>query len=290
VATLGTFDGFHLGHRSIFDALGRQARNMSLPPVAITFHPHPRVIVTPDSPPLLLTTPEEKIDILSERFDGSLVFLRFDDYLRKMSAEQFAENVLIKRFDIKALVVGFNHSFGHNRSGTTDQLHKIGEERGFGVEVVGPVKYKDTPISSSRIRRAIREGDWDDAVAMLGHPYPIHGVVTRGLGHGRKMGWPTINLSWEKRKLLPKEGVYSCMASVNGDSFKGMMFIGINMLNPEKTVSVEANLFDFDRSVYEKEATLYPKHFIRANARFESADLLAEQIARDKRKILDLLN
>jgi len=290
VATLGTFDGFHLGHRSIFNALGRQAHNLGLPQVAITFHPHPRVIVTPDSPPLLLTTPEEKIEILRDRFDGSLVLLRFDENLREMSAEQFAEDVLVGRFGIRALVVGFNHSFGHNRTGTADQLHKIGEQRGFGVEVVGPVKYKDTPISSSRIRRAIHDGEWEDAVAMLGHPYPIHGVVTRGLGQGRKMGWPTINLEWEKRKLLPKEGVYSCTASVNGDSYKGMMFIGVNMLNPENTVSVEANLFDFDRSVYEKEATLYPRHFVRPNARFDSADLLAAQIARDKRKILDLLN
>jgi len=290
VATLGTFDGYHLGHRSIFDALEWRARNLELPQVAITFHPHPRVIVTPDNPPLLLTTPEEKIDILSSRFDGALVFLTFDEYLRKMSAEEFAEEVLVKRFDIKALVVGFNHNFGHNRTGTAEQLHTIGEQRGFGVEVVGPVKYKDQPISSSRIRRAIQDGDWENAMAMLGHPYPIHGLVKRGLGHGRKMGWPTINLAWEERKLLPKEGVYSCTASVNGDSYKGMMFIGVNMLNPEKTLSVEANLFDFDRSVYDEEATLYPKHYIRANQRFESAERLAEQIARDKRKILELLN
>lgn len=290
MATLGTFDGFHLGHQSIFDSLERQARRLNLPPVAITFHPHPRVIVTPDSPPLLLTTPEEKIDVLGERFDGSLVFLTFDEYLRRMSAEQFAEDVLVKRFGIRALVVGFNHSFGHNRTGTADQLHEIGKQRGFDVEVAEPVKYKDQPISSSRIRRAIGDGDWEDALAMLGHQYPIHGVVTRGLGHGRKMGWPTINLTWEKRKLLPKEGVYSCTASVNGDLYKGMMFIGVNMLNPDRTVSVEANLFDFDRSVYEKEATLYPRHFIRPNARFDSADLLAAQIARDKKKVLDLLN
>jgi riboflavin kinase/FMN adenylyltransferase len=290
VATLGTFDGFHLGHQSIFDSLGQQARKLKLPQVAITFHPHPRVIVTPDSPPLLLTTPEEKIEILSERFNGSLVFLKFDEKLREMSAERFAEDILVKRFEIRALVVGFNHSFGHNRTGTADQLHEIGKQRGFEVEVVGPVKYKDKPISSSRVRRAIQEGDWEDALAMLGHPYPIHGVVKRGLGYGRKMGWPTINLTWEKRKLLPREGVYSCTASVNGDLYKGMMFIGVNMLNPEKTVSVEANLFDFDRSVYEKEATLYPRHFIRDNARFESADHLAAQIERDKRKALELLN
>jgi len=288
-ATLGTFDGFHLGHKSIFAALQRRARDLGLSPVAITFDPHPRMIVTPDNPPQLLTTREEKIEILSERFNGSLVFLKFDDTLRNMSAEEFARDILIERFAIKALVVGFNHSFGRDRSGTAEHLHSIGAREGFDVEVVGPVKYRDDAVSSSRIRRAINAGEWSDALAMLGHPYPIHGIVAKGLGEGKKMGWPTINLDWSERKLLPREGVYSCMASVNGDLYKGMMFIGVNMLNPEKSLSVEANLFDFDRDVYEKAVTLYPKHYVRGIARFDSAAELALQIERDKKKIIDLL-
>ncbi len=288
-ATLGTFDGFHLGHEAIFSALQRKARSLGLPAVAITFDPHPRVVVTPDNPPLLLTTPEEKIEILGERFDGSLVFLKFDDVLRNMSAERFAKEVLIGQFDVKALVVGFNHSFGRNRSGTTDQLHQIGVREGFDVEVVRPVEYKGDTISSSRIRRAIHAGELGDVLAMLGHPYPIRGVVTKGLGWGRKMGWPTINLDWADRKMLPREGVYSCTASVNDHLYKGMMFIGINMLNPEETLSVEANLFDFDRDIYNKSVILYPRHFIRANARFESTEELSRQIAKDKKRVLELL-
>lgn len=268
----------------------QKARNLGLPPVAITFDPHPRMIVTPDNPPQLLTTPEEKIEILSERFNGSLVFLKFDDALRNMSAEEFAQEILIGCFNIKALVVGFNHSFGRDRSGTTEQLRSIGGREGFEVEVVGPVKYRNDAISSSRIRRAINAGDLSEALAMLGHPYPIHGIVTKGLGQGQKMGWPTINLDWSNRKLLPQEGVYSCMASVNGNMYKGMMFIGVNMLNPEKSLSVEANLFDFDRNVYEKSVTLYPKHFVRSNARFDSTEELARQIAQDKKKIKGLLS
>lgn len=289
MATLGTFDGFHLGHASIFKHLEMKAQSLGLPPVAITFHPHPRVLVTPDDPPLLLTTPEEKIEILDQRFGGALVLLRFDDELRRMTADRFAKEILVDRFGIKALVVGFNHSFGHRRSGNIDNLKKIGRRDGFEVIVVDPVTYKDEPISSSRIRRAIIAGEWGDTVSMLDHGYPIHGTVIRGLGRGKQLGWPTVNLDWDQRKLLPPEGVYSCKASVNGNDYRGMMFLGVNMLNPDKSVSVEANLFDFDRDVYDSKLTLYPMHYIRPSARFESVEELSQQIARDKKKILKLL-
>ena len=289
VATLGTFDGFHRGHASIFNKLDDKAQSLGLPPVAITFHPHPRVLVTPSDPPLLLTTPEEKIGILSRHFGGSLVFLRFDDQLRQMTAERFAKEILVGRFGVKALVVGYNHSFGHRRTGNIENLREIGQREGFELEVVDPVTYGGAPISSSRIRRAIIACEWDEAVAMLGHAYPIQGRVIRGFGRGKKLGWPTINLEWEDRKLLPCEGVYSCTVSVNGDMYRGMMFLGVSMFNPDKSVSVEANLFDFDRDIYDSEVTLYPTHFVRPNARFDSAAELSKQIADDKKKILKLL-
>jgi len=290
VVTLGTFDGFHRGHALIFERLKAKARAMNLPAVAITFHPHPRVLVTPDDPPLLLTTPEEKIELLDRHFDGTLVFLRFDDHLRKMTAEEFAGQVLVQQFGVTALVVGFNHSFGHRRSGNIDNLEEIGRREGFSLEVVEPVTYKDTPISSSRIRKAIKNVDWEDVIAMLGHPYPIHGKVVKGLGRGKKLGWPTVNIEWADRKLLPAEGVYSCRAQVNGDYYGGMMFLGINMFNPDKEVSVEANLFGFDRDIYGEDITLYPWHFIRNNRHFDSANGLSKQIADDKAKALNLLN
>ncbi len=290
MATLGTFDGVHRGHASILESLIGKSRSLNLPPVLITFHPHPRVLVTPDDPPLLLTTPEEKIEILGERFEGSLVFLKFDDSLRRMTAEQFARQILIEKFGIKALVVGYNHCFGHLRSGNIDQLAEIGSREGFDLEVVSAVTYKDMPISSSRIRRAISGGQWVDARHMLGHLYPIHGTIINGLGHGKKLGWPTINLKWSERKLLPVKGVYSCSASVNGSLFKGMMFIGTSMFNLRGPVSVEANLFDFGRDVRGKEVTLYPNHYIRPNIRFNSPDELSRQIAEDKKKVLKLID
>jgi riboflavin kinase/FMN adenylyltransferase len=274
----------------IFKHLADKGKTLGVPPVAITFHPHPRVIVTPEDPPLLLTTTEEKIEILNDHFDGSLVLLNFDDELRKMTAEKFVKDILLDELGIKALVVGYNHSLGRDRSGNIDKLQVIGAREGFEIEVADSVTFHDMPISSSRIRRAIQNGEWSKASSMLGHPYPIRGPVIKGLGYGKKMGWPTVNLKWSERKLLPREGVYSCSASVNGSMYKGMMFIGVNMLSAEKTVSVEANLFDFGRDVYDMEVTLYPTHFIRENARFNSPAELSRQIARDKEEILKLIS
>jgi riboflavin kinase/FMN adenylyltransferase len=289
VATVGTFDGFHRGHASIFERLAAHAEAAGLPAAAITFHPHPRVVVTPDDPPLLLTTPEEKTDILRDHFDGSLVFMKFDDQLRRMTADQFINDILQDRFHIKALVVGYNHSFGHQRSGTADQLADLGKRAGFKVEVVTPVTYQDMPISSSRIRRVIKGGEWEDALQMLGHAYPIRGRVVKGIGQGRSLGWPTINLTWSERKLLPPAGVYACSALADGVDYRGMMFIGVNMLNPQNVISVEAHLFDFDRDLYGADVVLYPSHFIRPNVRFGSPEELSRQIAHDKETVLKLI-
>lgn len=146
-ATLGTFDGFHLGHAALFDRLIDKAKALNLPPVAITFHPHPRVLVTPQDPPQLLSTPEEKIELLSQPLDGSLVFLPFDEHLRQMTADRFAREVLADRFGVKAFVFGYNHSFGRDRLGNADTLKGIGDREGFEVEIVPPVTYAGMPIS-----------------------------------------------------------------------------------------------------------------------------------------------
>jgi riboflavin kinase/FMN adenylyltransferase len=206
-----------------------------------------------------------------------------------MTADKFAHDILMAKFGIRALVVGHDHSFGHRRTGNIDKLREIGNREGFEVEVVGPVTNQGEPISSSRIRRSILGGQWSEARVMLGHAYPIRGTVIRGLGLGRKMGWPTANVDWSERKLLPPQGVYSCMAAVNGDMHQGMMFIGVNMLNPEKTVSVEANLFAFDRDIYDADMTVFPLDFVRPNTRFPSTAELSAQIGKDKERIIDLL-
>jgi riboflavin kinase/FMN adenylyltransferase len=166
------------------------------------------------------------------------------------------------------------------------ELKRLGRELDFEVEVIGPVTAGDRRVSSSAIRRALRGGDFTGAVTMLGHPYAIHGVVEKGIGLGRKLGYPTANVRHNPRKLLPANGVYACRVQLGKARYEGMLFIGTNHFNPEHRVTVEANLFDFDGDLYGRELLVCPTRFIRENRRFDSADGLAEQIKRDKMEVI----
>ena len=286
VVTVGTFDGIHLGHQEILRRVQDTARKLDYDPVLVTFHPHPRVVVTPGDAPLLLTTIEEKERFVQDFFEGTVLVLEFNRPLMNMSAEQYVRDILLSRLGMKKLVVGYDHAFGKNRSGTIVELKRLGESLAFDVEVIGPVTVADRRVSSSAIRRALRQGDFTTALTMLGHPYAIHGVVEKGIGLGRKLGYPTANIRHNSRKLLPAHGVYACRAHLGRARYEGMMFIGTNHFNPEQRTSVEANLFDFEGDLYGREILVCPTRFIRENRRFESADRLVDQIKRDKMEVL----
>jgi riboflavin kinase/FMN adenylyltransferase len=289
IATVGTFDGIHRGHREIFNRVREQSIAEDTRAVLITFHPHPRVVVTPNSVPLLLTTVEEKTKFVPDFFDGKVLVLDFDRRMMAMPAEQFVSDILIDTVGIKKLIVGYDHALGRNREGDIPFLRRMGEKYGFEVEVVGPVMDDGNPISSSRIRRALTENRFEEAVRLLGHAYAIYGTVERGIGLGKKLGYPTANVRYSERKLLPHEGVYACRAQVGGEHKDGMMFIGRNHFNPAGGVSVEANLFDFDRDIYDEEMVVYPFRWIRENHRFESKEALVEQIGKDKEAVVNIL-
>lgn len=289
VVTLGTFDGIHLGHQAILKKVMQKNQGNGLQPVLVTFYPHPRVLVAPESIPLLLTTREEKEKFIPDFFDGRVLFLNFNEELMKMEAEQFVKDILVDTLGAKTVIVGYNHAFGKNRKGNTDELKRLGQIYNFEVEVVGPVVCDEQNVSSTRIRTDLLEGRFDDAVKLLGHHYAIYGQVERGLGLGRKLGYPTANVDYSMRKLLPPEGVYACWAQVEGEDHSGMMFIGKNHFNPQKRITVEANLFDFDRDIYDQYITVYPTHFIRENRVFDSTDKLVEQIELDKKEVLNII-
>ncbi len=286
IATIGTFDGIHLGHQAIFQRVRQQSLKQEAEAVLITFHPHPRVVVSPDHVPSLLTTIEEKGKFIPRFFDGKVLILEFNEQLMNMPAEHFVKEILVDRINIKKLIVGYDHAIGKNRSGTIPTLQALGNEFGFKLEVVEPVLYGNEPVSSSRIRRALESNEYREALQMLGHDYAIYGTVERGIGLGKKLGYPTANVMYSSRKLLPAEGVYACRAHVNGDHCRGMMFIGRNHFNPEEKISVEANLFHFDRDIYEEEITVFPTHYIRENRRYDSTDDLVAQIELDKQRVL----
>lgn len=290
VATIGTFDGLHLGHQAILHRLSRSREKEKLTPLAITFEPHPRVLVTPDSPPLLLTVWEEKVKLFSQFMSGILVVIEFNQEIMNMSAEQFTSSFLVKRLNLKKLIVGYDHAFGRNRSGTINDLLELSKKYSFDLEIVDPVIMDGKPISSSRIRRLMDENNLPRALQMLGHPYPIAGRVKRGIGMGKKIGFPTANLEVSNRKLLPPQGVYSCSLELNGGRYDGMMFIGLNHFNAAAGLSVEVNLFDFDKEIYGQEIFCYPEVFLRENRIYNEADRLADQIKIDKENVMKLKN
>ncbi len=289
VVTLGTFDGIHRGHQEIFRRVKEVAQSDNLTPVLITFDPHPRTVVTPSEVPMLLTTIEEKRMFVPCFFEGTVLVIKFDESIRNLTAEQFVRQVLVDLVGVKQLVVGYDHGLGKDRSGNTESLERIGRELGFGLEVVKPVIWNDAPISSTRIRQALTHGRYDAAVGQLGHDYAIFGVIERGIGLGKKLGYPTANVGYSPLKLLPPEGVYACWAKVGGDERPGMMFVGQNHFNPVARLTVEVNLFDFDREIYGEEMVVYPIDYVRANRRFPNSEALVAQIEQDKKNILDIL-
>ena len=288
VATIGTFDGIHLGHQSILRELSLSASRKKSGALAITFEPHPRVLVTPDSPPPLLTCINEKARLLSEYLDGTLLVIEFNKQLMNLTAEEFTKYYLIDELNINKLVVGYDHAFGKDRSGTINDLMGLSRKYSFDLQIVDPVIVDGRPISSTRIRHVIAENNLSPAVELLGHPYIIAGKVKKGIGLGAKIGFPTANLEYSPRKLLPEDGVYSCLAEYNGRKYDGMMFIGKNYFNPAAGKSVEVNIFDFKENVYDEELFCYPGVFIRKGRKFGSEEELVKQLREDKKSVLML--
>ena len=290
VVTLGTFDGIHRGHQAILRRVTDIASETGLKPVLITFHPHPRVVVSPNAVPMLLTSIEEKEKFIPDFFDGSVLVLEFNRELMNLTAEEFVRKVLVEIVGVRHLVVGYDHALGKDRSGDIPELKRLGSQLGFDVEVVDPVHVGDAPVSSTRIRRAMGDGNYAEAISLLGHEYAISGTVERGIGLGRKLGYPTANVAYSLRKLLPPQGVYACWTELGQEEFPGMMFIGQNYFNPAARVTVEANLFDFDRDIYDQEIIVYPTAYVRPNRKFDGTDALVAQIGKDKKNILNILN
>jgi riboflavin kinase/FMN adenylyltransferase len=254
VVTVGTFDGVHRGHWQVLQETRRWAERDRRRSVLATFHPHPLRIVRPDVAPALLTTPLEKEEILAESGLDYAVFLPFTRALAEFSPERFVRDVLIDRFHLRRLVIGYDHGFGKGRSGGADTLRRIGDRVGFQVHVVDAVQMDGEPISSSRIRRALQAGDVVGAAAGLGRPYSFRGPVIRGDGRGRSLGFATANIEAPSTdKVLPRDGVYAVRALLHGATLDGVLHLGPRPVFQDAPPSIEVHLFDFDREIYGEE-------------------------------------
>lgn len=293
VVTVGTFDGVHEGHRALMETVVEKAKARKGRSVVVTFDPHPRTIIGSKSTELkLLTTLQERAEILESIGVDILLVIPFTRDFSLLSSEEFVKDVIFSKIGISEFVIGYDHHFGKDRSGTIETLEKLGPELGFDVYVVSKREMGEVTISSTAIRKEIQEnGDMNAAAALLGRPYMLNGVVIHGDERGRKIGYPTANLKPEHPdKAIPKKGIYAVQVRVDGSWYGGMMNIGVRPTFDGITKTLEAHIFEFDQSIYGKTIQIRFYDRIRDEKKFSGIDQLKAQLDQDKDDTLQVLN
>lgn len=285
--TVGTFDGVHRGHQAVLHEIVARARAAGRAAVLVTFEPHPLRIVAPERAPCLLTTGDEK-RLLWPLFGLDYVdVVPFTPALRRMSPEAFVRKVLIERWGVGELVIGYDHGFGRDRSGDVETLARIGSAEGFAVDVVGPVPFDDgrEPVSSSGVRRAVAAADFAAAERALGRPYTALGEVERGAGRGARLGFATANLALDDpTKCLPPAGVYAVRVQLDGRTWDAMANLGARPTFGEMAPRLEVHLLDWGgEPLYGARPEIAFATRLRDVRRFAGSRALAEQLARDRR-------
>ncbi len=283
VVTIGTFDGVHIGHRKIIEKLIHNAANLDCESLILTFFPHPRMVLKGKSDILLLNTLDEKEYLLEQIGLDNLVIHPFDAEFSQLEAAEFVKSVLVDQFNIRKIIIGHDHRFGRNRSANIDDLILYGKKYGFEVEQIPVQEIDAVSVSSTKIRSAILDGDMALANNYLGYDYYLTGTVVKGKQLGRTIGYPTANIKIvEDYKLIPKIGVYVVTSIIDDQLIFGMMNIGNNPTVGGQQLSIEVNFFDIDMDLYEKTLRISILHRIRDEHKFESVQILKEQLGRDK--------
>lgn len=285
IVTIGTFDGVHLGHQKIISRLNEIKQQQGGETLLFTFDPHPRKVLFPHQTDLkLITTSEEKIQLLKKfGIDHVLVF-PFTKEFASMQANDYINDIIIKGLHTKTLVIGYDHRFGSNREGDLALLKKIAINKAFQVEEIPVQEINQLNVSSSRIRKALEDGDIETANANLGYPFFISGKVLHGKQLGRTIGYPTANIDkGNVDKLIPKEGVYAVTVDVENVQYKGMLNIGTNpTTDSDNKQKIEVNIFDFNQDIYHKTININFVKRVRDEQKFANLDELKNQLAKDK--------
>ncbi len=292
VVTSGTFDGVHLGHQKILNRLKEVAFETSGESVVITFYPHPRSVISPDNKTInLLSTLDEKIELLEKNGINHLVIIPFTREFSELSSEEFIQKILIETIGTKTLVIGFDHRFGKNREGGFDYLKENKARYGFEIEEIPRHDLENVGISSSKIRKALNEGDVPTADHFLGRNYSISGVIVKGKQLGRTIGFPTANIQVrEIAKLVPVDGVYAVKVYYRYEKYGGMLNIGNRPTVDGTFKTIEVNIFDFDQEIYGENLKVEFIQKIRNEQKFNGLDELKAQIAKDKETCLEIIS
>lgn len=289
--TIGTFDGVHIGHRKILQRLINGAKELNLRSTVLTFFPHPRMVLQKDSDIKLLNTLKEKQQILEEMGLDCLIVHPFTKAFSRLSATEFVRDILVNELKTKKIVIGYDHRFGRNRNANINDLIAFGNTLDFEVEEIPAQIIDDVSVSSTKIRKALEEGDVKTANSYLGYNYMLTGAVKKGKGLGKQLEFPTANLHIEESyKLIPKNGVYVVRAQWNGKIIYGMMNIGFNPTVDGKLRSKEIHFFDFNEDLYHQNLQVELLDRIRDEFKFDSVKSLKEQLRKDKETSLSIIN
>jgi len=285
---IGVFDGVHLGHQAVISTSAEHARAANGTPVVVTFDPHPEKVLRPDKAPHLLTGAEHKIALTRTFGVRHLLIIAFDKQFAATEPEDFVQQLVQHSNPLREICVGHKWSFGKNRRGNLQVLTKLGAEFDFNVVGIPPVTVNGEIVSSTTIRRAVEAGDLKKAAAMLGREYTILGTVVRGDDLGKKIGFPTANLSAHSEQF-PPNGVYFAEAKLDGIVYPGVVNLGYRPTVSSKSDRVlEIHLLDFDRDIYGKDLELRFVRYLRPEKKFENIDALVRQIGRDVKQAREL--
>lgn len=283
VLTIGTFDGVHIGHQKIIERLNQIKSQDFERSMILTFYPHPRMVLDQSNDIKMLTTMEEKIHLLEKFGLDDLIIEPFTKAFSRLSALDFVRNILVNQLNIKKLVIGYDHHFGKNREGNFEQLSEYGELYDFKVEEISAQEIESVSVSSTKIRKAIENGDMEKANKYLGYNYLLTGKIITGQGIGRKINFPTVNLHIaEDYKLIPNKGVYIVKAHFNEKSNFGIMNIGFRPTVGGKGQTIEIHLLDFKDDLYGSKMQIEVLMRLRDEKKFESIEDLATQISKDE--------
>lgn len=292
ILTIGTFDGVHEGHLQIIRRLKELAKDQKGETVVLTFFPHPRMVLQPEDNDLkLITSMEERKLLLRKHGIDHLIIQPFNKEFSRLSAVEFVRDVLIEKIGMKTLVIGYDHHFGRNREGSYKDLEEMAPTFGFHLEEINKKVVDEVAVSSTKIRNYLLGGEIELANKLLGHDFVLSGEVVKGDQIGAGLGFPTANLKIsEPFKLIPRNGIYAVMAEVDEVLHKGMLYIGTRPVLNGKRLSVEVNLFDFDRNIYGSQVNVYLKAYIRDDMNFDNLEQLKEKMKEDKISATKLLS
>ncbi len=291
VATVGTFDGVHLGHQAIFNMMKEKALEIDGETVVITFYPHPRIVLGLDSKNLkFINTQEKKINRLEESGIDHLIIVPFNKEFANISSEEFINDLILEKVNPKIIVIGYDHHFGKDREGSFEMLSEIGKREGIEVINVEAQYVNDVTVSSTKIRKLLKVGTIVAVNNFLGYEYSITGTVVKGQSIGRNIGFPTANIEIaDEYKLIAAVGVYACRVEYMGKYYNGMSNIGYRPTVDHGDLTIEVNIFDFDKQIYDEEITIIFVDRMRDEHKFDSLKDLSKQLVKDKENALKIL-